>query len=137
MIEQELKKGCVRDTRDPRDIQYREVMGAAKPFDWSAGFDVEKHLGITIKIKDQSQSESCVGQGNSYLGATVNAAITSVYDEISAKAIYSQIFLPGGGAQIRDGVALSTTFGEVLEKIVNSHKFNGSVDEAFMEDKSW
>ena len=138
MIEENLKKGCVIDTRDPRDIEYRQVMGAPKPFDWVAGFDVEKHLGITIKIKDQSQSESCVGQGNSYLAATVNAGITGVYDEISAKAIYSQIFIPnGGGAQIRDGVALTTTFGELLEKIVSSHKSDGSVDEAFMEDTSW
>ena len=124
-------------TEDPRDIKYEEHIGGFSPFDWATGFDVEKHLNFTLPIKNQWSSESCVGQGWSYKTAIANLAITGKYDEVSAKAIYSQIFLPGGGADIRQGGLLTTKFGELLESIVASHKADGSVDEPFMEDTSW
>ena len=76
VAEHELTKGCIPDTPDPRDVLYHHTLiGAPVPFDWNAGFDVEKKLNIKIKIKNQDRSMSCVGQGNSYLAATVNAAI--------------------------------------------------------------
>jgi hypothetical protein len=137
MNEKNLKHGCVKQPHDPRDIKYEEVMKVSVPFNWQVGFDIEKKLGITLPIKDQDQSDSCVGQGWSYYAAIVNMVILGVYDEISAKAIYSKIFQSSGGADIRSGGLLTTTFGEVLEKIVSSHRPNGLVDEAWMEDRAW
>ena len=138
ILEEQLGHGAVRDPHDPRDIHLHDIAGAPTPFDWNKGFDIEKQLGITIPVKNQMSSESCVGQGWSYLMAVKNAQITGIYDEVSAKAIYSQIFLkPNGGANIRDGGLLLQNWGAVLEKIVNSHKTDGSVDEQFMEDTSW
>ena len=130
-------KGCVRQPRDARDIKLHEAVGAPVPFDWNVGYDCEKKLGIKIPFKNQGQSESCVGNGWAYLMATVNASITGKYDEVSAKAIYSQIFLKGGGANIRDGGLLLKNFGAVMEKIVSSYKGGQAPNEAWMEDTSW
>lgn len=134
---EEFGTGCIPDSYDPRDLKHEEVVGATPPPDYKAGFDVEKKLNIKIPFKNQFSSLSCVGQGWAYYFATVHAAKTGVYDEVSAKAIYSQIFLPQGGAMIRDGGMLLVKFGAVLEKIISSYKSNDPADEAFMEDKSW
>src|ERR1035437_5046563 len=126
-MEKKFGHGAVQ-TEDPRDIKYEEHIGGFSPFDWATGFDIEKKLNFTLPIKNQWSSESCVGQGWSYKAAIANLVITGKYDEVSAKAIYSQIFLSGGGADIRQGGLLTTKFGELLESIVASHKADSSVD---------
>ena len=139
MTENELGHGAPRhlQTHDVRIPHLHSILGAPIPFDWKTGFSIEKKLNFILPIKNQGNSESCVGQGWSYLMAVKNMEITGKYDEVSAKAIYSQIFQSGGGANIRDGGTLLENWGAILESIVSSHKPDGSVDEAFMEDRSW
>lgn len=136
-----LGKGAIRDVEDSRDLSYDEVAAAGAPMtdaDWQAGFDIEKKLNFTLPIKNQFSSSSCVGQGWSYYTAILNLIETGKYDEVSAKAIYSQIFIPStGGAQLRDGAKLIVNWGAVLEKIVKSYKADGTTDENFMRDLGW
>lgn len=133
-------KGAVRDLPDDRDLKYEEVLGASAPFteeDWKRGFDIEEKLNFKLPIKNQWSSLSCVGQAYSYYVAILNLVETGKYDEASAKAIYSQIHLPNGGAYFRDGAKLIVDFGALLERIVASHKADGSVDEEFMRSTDW
>ena len=131
--------GALRDQRDIRDLRYEPIAKAGEPVDWNKGFDVEQKLNITVPIKSQNGSGSCVGQGWSYYGAVLNAAEVKFYDEQSAKAIYSQIQLgqPGGGAYIRDGAKLFVNWGSVRESIVPSYDNGKPPTELFMKDKLW
>src|ERR1035437_6215595 len=76
-------------------------------------------------IRDQGQSLSCVGQTTAELSDNV------FKDTIhSARAVYSQIFLPGGGANLRDGM-------DVLSKQMIQSKVDVAdwMDEVSMENK--
>lgn len=127
----------LRHSEDPRDFKHSDLVEAPAPFDWKKGFDCEKEFNIKIPFKNQWSSQSCVGNGDSYLTAVIASKQTGVYNENSAKAIYSQIFQPGGGATLRDAVSLNCNWGRELENIIKSYRPDGSTDEAFMEDKSW
>jgi len=129
--------GCIPDPSDLRDLQYDDMVAGAPEVDWNTGYDVEKDLGLIVNIKDQNGSSSCVGQGWAYYIAILNAFETSFYDETSAKAFYSQIFLPGGGAYIREGGKLSVNWGAVSDLVVSSYDNHKPPSESFMRDISW
>lgn len=129
--------GALIDRKDHRDRVYDGIAFGATPFDWEKGFDIEKEIGSKIIIKNQDGSSSCVGQGWAYYEEVLNTKETGIYNSVSAKAIYSQIFLPGGGAYIRDGGNLAVDWGGVEEMIVSSYNNNNPPDEAFMRDRSW
>lgn len=139
--EQEFGKGALRDVPDPRDYPYEPVFAAAPPVtaqEWQTGFDVRQKLGIpSVPIKNQFASLSCVGQAYAYYTAILNFVETGKYDEVSAKAIYSKIRLPQGGAYFRDGAALLVDFGALLENIVKSYKTDNTTDETFIRDTAW
>ena len=139
-METNLGKGLVPDVQDDRDKRYEDVLGAGPVMtdaEWKQGFDIEKVLKIKIPFKNQCSSLSCVGQGFSYYLGVINSKEVGFYDEVSAKGIYSQIFLPGGGAQLRDAAKLAVKFGALLEKALTSYKSAGLTDEDFMRDNSW
>lgn len=133
--------GCQRDPIDERDLIFEERLGAGQVMtdeEWEKGFDIERELGITIPIKDQMSSYSCVGQAFAYYLACLNAKEVGFYDEVSAKAIYSQISLGyAQGANLRDGAKLAVDWGALQENIVRSYKEDGTTNENFMRDKSW
>lgn len=135
--ETQFGKGAMLDDVDDRDYPYEPIAAASEPFDWEKGYDIEADLNFELPIKNQWSSLSCVGQAFSYYSAVLNLIETGQYDEQSAKAIYSQIALAGGGAQFRSGAALLVNFGALLESAVKSLKPNGKTDESFMIDKSW
>jgi hypothetical protein len=138
--EQKLGKGAVKDILDQRDLKYEEILGAFVPFtdeDFAKGFDIEKKLNFKLPIKNQQSSLSCVGQAYSYYTAILNLVETGIYDEVSAKAIYSQIFLPQGGAMFRDGAKLLVDFGALPEVSVPSKDERGLAREEFVRDKNW
>jgi len=141
IVKKNFGKGLIPDTKDERDLKFEDVLGAAAPVmtdaDWKQGYDVEKALNIKIPFKNQQSSESCVGNGFSYYIGVLNAKEVGHYDDVSAKSLYSQIFLPGGGAQLRDAAKLTVNFGALLEKQLSSYKPDGTTNEAFMEDKKW
>lgn len=128
--------GAIPDPVDVRDLAYEPVLGAS-PLNWEAGYDVEKKLNIKINIKDQNGSQSCVGNAWAYYVAILNAVEIGTYHEVSAKAIYSQIFLPNGGAYIRDGAKLIVNFGALGEFIIPSYLGKNPPTEEFMRDKGW
>jgi len=129
--------GCFVDKEDARDLPYDEMALGAPAVDWTKGYDVERELGIKVKIKNQDGSSSCVGQGFSYYAGVINSAEIGHYIEISAKGFYSQIALPGGGAYIRDGAKLLVNWGALLEIVLASYDGGNPPTEKFMLDKSW
>lgn len=134
-----LYHGAVEDTPDDRDYFYELPLGASPitESEWNRGFDIEKELGFVMPKKNQFASLSCVGQAVSQYVAVKNTVETGVYDEVSAKAIYSQIFLPQGGAYFREGMSLIKDWGSLFEERLKSYRENGTTDETFMRDKSW
>jgi len=129
--------GCIPDIQDERDYSFDEIALGASPVDWEKGYDIEKELGITIPIKHQNGSSSCVGQGVSYYVGVLNTVETGEYDEASAKSLYSQIFLPNGGAYIRTGIKLIVDWGCHFEKNLTSYENGKPPSEKFMRDLSW
>ena len=151
LAEKKHGTGGVPDPVDKRDLEADVILQASDEVDWEKGYDVEKELDITLLFKDQGSTGSCNGQGWAYYIAVLNAIETGVYDEASAKAFYSQIFInqPSGGSYVRDGAKLAVNWGALLEKIVSSYvtfttqDINGTrlitnpPTEEFIRDLSW
>lgn len=129
--------GAVVDSMDYRDRLYDGIAFSAAPFDWNVGYDIENVINFTIPFKDQNGSSSCVGQAWSYYAGVLDKVETGTYTIVSAKAAYSQIALPQGGAYIRDGGNLIVDWGAVSEDIVPSYENGQAPSETFMRDKSW
>lgn len=129
--------GAIKAPEDKRDLIYEDVVMGATPFDWEKGFDIRKELNIEIPFKDQNSSSSCVGQAWSYYGAMLDTKEVGSYNEQSAKALYSQIFLPSGGAYIKSGANLFVDWGSLPEKILTSYENGNPPSEAFVRDLSW
>ncbi len=132
---------AIRDLPDERDYKFERTLWSGEIFsqkEWEEGYDVEKELNIKLAPNNQYTSSSCVGQAWSKYIAVLNFIETWVFDEVSAKAIYSQISLGyWRGAYLRDGWKLAKEWGSLFEKVLKSYKDNGSTDETFMMDKSW
>lgn len=141
--EEVIYTGAVEDKKDSRDFIYDDdvALGATtlvSDEEWLKGYDIEKVIGTKIPFKNQQQSYSCVAQAFSYYLAVLNTIETGKYDEVSAKAIYSQISIGhNAGAYLRDGAKLAVDWGALLEKDLRSYKENGTTDEDFMRDKTW
>lgn len=152
-IDGEFHGGAIPDEKDERDYPYEEVAGAFE-VDWEKGYDIRDELGADFIPKQQYKSMSCVGQSASQLLwvhqvlevmrntgvdlAQLRKDYPNLVDEISAKAIYSQISLGYGmGASVRDGAMIGIRWGAVTEHDVPSYRPDGKTDEDFMYDKSW
>ena len=150
------ENACPEDPHDNRDLSYDAMaVGAPISIDWKKGFDIRKVIGGDIKIKNQYKSLSCVGQGWAYyiwvkqviemitkygMDLTqLEVAHKDEVDEVSAKAIYSQIFIAAtGGAYIRSGAKLLVNWGSLFEKIIPSiNQSTNITEEDFMRDKTW
>ncbi len=129
--------GAVPDAIDNRDFKYDELALGAAPVDWEKGYDIEKELDFTLPFKNQGGSSSCVGQAWAYYNGIINLAEVEAYNDSSAKAYYSQIFLPGGGAYLREGGKLTVNWGAVSEQVVPSYQNGQAPTEKFITDNSW
>lgn len=136
MSKEKFWKWAIPDEIDERDLPFEIPMGAA-PFDWETWYDVEKEIGFKIPFKDQNWSSSCVWQGWAYYVAVLNAFETGGYDDVSAKAIYSQIFLDQWWAYIRNGWKLIVDWWAVKEEIVSSYMNGNAPTEEFMRKLDW
>src|SRR5947209_2675552 len=90
-------KGAIPDSPDPRDFKAESIFGAPT-VDWT------KRTGLVARIKcwrNQNGSSSCVGQSCSYKHDIIKSFPA---DPFSARDIYAQHHLPGGGMYIRDGI---------------------------------
>jgi peptidoglycan hydrolase-like protein with peptidoglycan-binding domain len=152
LVEGQFGHGAVKETLNLPKYGGLRATGAS--FDWETGFDIRNVLEGEIFKKNQYTSSSCVGQGSSYyewvlqvleLMKKYNFHLPQLridhadeVDEISAKAIYSQISLgPNEGARFSDAMYLVTTYGALFEKDVSSYKPDKTTDEMWMIDKSW
>lgn len=135
--------GALPHTPDPRDYSFHspEVAQAVAPFDWNAGYDVERDISAILgspfefSTKNQGQSGSCGGQAFSYLGQAISAAYGRHISERSAKFLYSQVYVPvpGGGSSDRDLAIIAKNQGFGLEGDTVSYENGQPPDEAFME----
>ncbi len=128
--------GAVLDRPDNRDYQWSEVGYGSAPFDWDAGYDIEKTLEVSIKAKDQDGSGSCGGQACSYYMASIEALFTGTYEERSARYIYSQTFVPPAGSRGRDNAQLLKDQGCALETHLTSYDKGKPPTEPFMQKNS-
>ncbi len=109
------------DSYDSRDLKLKDIAGATLPFSWDKGFDVEEKLGFKIKIKDQGASFSCGGQAWSYLAEVLEALSTNSYEPRSAKYIYAQTAVEGGGSYGRDNCEILQSQGSARESVLPSY----------------
>lgn len=93
-------KGAVPQPHDPRDFQASFVMGAPL-VDWTHEFRLPQPPN-----EDQGTSLSCVSQAWSYFHHQL------VPYNWSRRDVYSQIFLPQGGAYLRSGGVIITGPGQ-------------------------
>lgn len=121
LVEGQHGTGGYIDSYDSRDYHLSEVAGATLPFQWSVGYDVEKTLGFKIKVKDQGASFSCGGQAWSYLAEILEALATATYEPRSAKYIYAQTAVEGGGSYGRDNSAVLESQGVAREVTLSSY----------------
>lgn len=118
--------GAIPSTKDKRDFQYEKIAGFS-PFDWTKGYDIETVIGRNLPVKDQGTSYSCGGQA----WATYGNALIS--DNHSAKFIYAQTFVQGGGSAGRTNCDLVKNQGWGLEFDCVSLMSSLPPDEIFME----
>lgn len=128
------------DRFDSRDYLLGEVGGASIPFDWTKGYDVMDSLrtalnnpNFTLPVKDQSDSYSCGGQAWAYLAEVLEALNTNSFEERSAKFIYAQTYVPGGGSRGRDNAEIYVKQGVARESILPSYDNGHPPHEPFME----
>lgn len=125
--------GAIRDIPDDRDFQFQEIAFGVAPFDWSKGYDIETVIGHKLAVKDQGQSGSCGGQAWSNYGDALTAALAGETAERSAKFIYAQTFVPGGGSAGRTNCEFVINQGWGLEANTSSYESGNPPSEAFME----
>lgn len=115
LYDDRFNPGAMPDRADSRTVtvsraQEAGIMGAPA-IDWEKGYDVETDLGIELAVKNQGTSLSCVGNAWSYYAALLEARENGGNVAFSARDVYSQIFLPTGGAVITEGAKLLTKKG--------------------------
>lgn len=128
-------KGAVMAPPDARNYLWEQVMGVGElsPFDWGTGYGVEKAIGQQLKVEHQDGSSSCVAQAVSKYGEVLGIDENNgILPDLSAKDIYSRIFLPSGGAYIAEGMRVLVKRGVVKESTNPSYENGNPPSEAFM-----
>lgn len=128
--------GCLPNPPDYRDLVLGDVPFERDPAtpSWEEGFDLEEKYG-RLKREHQGSSKSCVGQGWAKYAEMLNLIETGEFTDLSARYIYSQIYLPEGGAFIRDGAKIVVNQGVAEERLVPSYIDHSRPTEDFMRRK--
>lgn len=136
ILNKDFNPGAFPSRPDSRAFQYSQLLalGAvlAPTVDWDNGFDCEEHYGFEITKKNQDGSGSCVGQTTAELGQVINFIQDGEKEEKSAKYIYEQIYLPGGGAYLDSGANCAVRTGFALEKDYSSYDNGVPPSEDYM-----
>lgn len=125
--------GAIPDEKDERDYKYEDVMGAIS---LPENYNVLDELPYKIKVENQGQSSSCVGQAWSKYIEVLNYFDEKKERDASAKFVYSRIFVPQGGAHIRDGASLCVDVGVSQEHLDPSYENGQPPSEAYMRIKN-
>lgn len=131
---EQFGKGALRAPEDKRNYIYEEILGAGEPFDWGKGFDIEEKTG-KLKVENQNGSSSCVAQATSKYLEVLNILDEEKFVDLSARDIYSRIFIDGGGAYIVDGMKLAVNRGVLREATAPSYDNGKPPSEAYMRIK--
>ena len=133
--------GCLENPPDERDLTFGkkdddiELKADPNAPSWEQGFSVEKHHKVILSRNHQGSSLSCVEQAWSKYDEMLNFIETGKLVRLSPKDGYSQIYLPGGAAYIRDGAKLSVNKGLCREELIPSMARDNPPSEAFMREK--
>jgi len=122
-------KGCIKQPFDVRDYRLEKIAGN---FDFSF-FSLRDKI---IKVKDQGSSGSCVGQSFSYYSEILNSIETQSKIQLSARDVYSKIYLKESGAYLRDACKKLVSEGICLEMKVASYKAGNPPTEDFMRKRN-
>lgn len=151
-VEGKFGTGAVIEKQHRKDVLYTSVASVAR-VDWIRGYSVGVELGGFIPVKNQKNTLSCVGQSLAYYswvlsmadlvkrtGLTLTelrASQPHLTVEHSAKSIYSQIYIPYGGASLTRGAKTLIKWGILTEKVCPSQNGAEELTEAFMDDDTW
>lgn len=137
LVEEKFGHGALPKKYDIRDHKSTRLGMASIPFNWNLGFDIEA-LDGPITIENQGSSGSCGGQAARYYLEVLKRVNTGMFERLSAKDSYCQIFYPGGGTDIRSIGSICVKLGRGVrtEALVPSYQDGQAPTEAFMEDKS-
>ena len=125
-------KGLIVRGPDPRDVKFKDFIPlGATPIDWNKGFDLRDLFNL--RIEDQGSSSSCVSQSWSTYAEILDKIETGKPIHISARGIYSLIFIPpDGGAYLYKGGSILIHRGGVEESITPSYMDGNPPTEEFM-----
>lgn len=129
-------KGCPKQPVDRRDVCLGDIPYTPDPDapSWEQGFDNEKKYG-KLKREHQGSSLSCVSQAWSKYLEMLNKIEEGDFTDLSARDIYSQIYLPNGGAFIRQGGKVAVNKGNCKEALMPSYENGKPPTEQFMRNR--
>jgi hypothetical protein len=125
-------KGAYKDKYDSRDYMWSEVGFGLPPFDWLQSFDIENKLGVKLPVKNQGLSSSCGGCAWASYASVLEDLADKTLEERSAKYIYAQTHVPGGGTYGRDNADLFVNQGVAREALLTSYINGQPPTEDFM-----
>ena len=127
----DLTSGLFHSRKDNRDYDFEKDIcgvGAGPMFkpEWDNGYMLEPYKKGYIKIEHQGKSLSCVGQAYSKYAEVLNWFDVKDIQDLSARDLYSRIYLPQGGASLSTGARELVKRGVNIEVDVPSYDQNGS-----------
>lgn len=130
MNEELFGKGGHLSPPDERDYTWGTLGASAIPFNWELGYDIKVN-----SLKNQNGSSSCGGQAMAYYGEVLENISTKTEEERSAKFIYAQTAVSGGGSFLRDNCDIAVKQGWAREAVLSSYENGNPPTEAFMTRK--
>ena len=132
--------GSVQNPVDDRDYKFGELMAigavtGVSDKEWDDGYDSEEYVGVKLTHENQDGSLSCVAQTVQKVGEGLNFIETGELLDFSAKRIYEEIALPGGGAYTAVGAKFACDNGFMAEKDSPSYENGQPPSEAYMTKK--
>lgn len=126
----EFGKGAIIQPTAFRDFRLEIASAILLP----SQFSLKNKVGI---IKNQNGSSSCVAQAFSAYAELLNNVETNQSVQLSARDIYSDIYLPQGGAYLKDAAVKITQTGVIPEKEASSYLSDGTPPtESYMRNRS-
>lgn len=108
-ISEQFGKGCIPMPEEMKATRYRLSAPTPRVIDWATGYDVE--ATFTVPQRNQNGSSSCTAQATSYYCEALARIEHAKYETYSARFIYSQVFIPGGGAYIANAMRIPLVQG--------------------------
>ena len=132
MFDVSLKgKGAIPRGDDPRNILYKDYIAGYTPVDWDTPFDIRMLIG-DLPVNDQGTSSSCSGQSCSKLAEIAEAFESKQHTRLSARDVYSRVYVPAGGAYGYKALSTIVNRGVAPENVVSSYENGLPPNESFM-----